>query len=1062
MIRLKLASLITLLLPLFSLLAQPLLHQPALSPDGEMIAFSYQGDIWAVGADGGSAKRLTIHESYEGAPVWSPDGKRIAFVGNRYGNYDVFVTSPEGGLPQRITHHSASDYQVSWLDNKGLLFSTRRLFAQVERGSEFYQAGLNGGTPTRFLDAIGNEAVASPDGRYLAFVRGGCKVSREAYRGPANRDIWLYDRQADTYTQITTDEGQDYNPLWDNDGNLYFLSARSGRYNLYRTEARAGAEKEALTRFKDWGIRFYGLNASGDRVVIERGDKIELSTNGGKSFKPVSIQVVDDFKFYPVEERTLTSGLSDFALSPNGKYVALGNRGEIFVKPNDKEKGRSRNVTDHPYQDQGAEWLNDSTLLMISDRGPVNGTTIPAPALLLCQSADTDQPNLFLSFEFETQELLRPEEGVSSFVLSPDHSQIAVTEGRGKLHVFDIDSVGNLSNQRILADGWDTPGGVSWSPDGKYLAYNLSDLNFNEEVYIHAADNSSPRVNISMHPRGDYGPVWSPDGSKLGFQSIRNNGDQDIWFVWLKREDYEKTQRDWEEADEWEVDESKKKKSDTVVVEIDFEDIHERLVQVTSLPGSEGDLVIGQEGDWFYFSTNNGSRAGSEGDSDLMKIKWDGSEMSTLLPKTNPFRLTLSKDGKSLYFLNRGRLTSTPVAKGRATSQPFSGKMTLDHVAERRHLIEGGWSALNAGFYDPDFHGRDWEELKEKYTPLMLRASTRQNFSTLYNEMLGQLDASHMGYGSFVQDEDVQRDRTGYLGAEVDGNRRIVRIVPNSPADRSESQLEIGDRILAVNGESISSSDNMYTYLNGKANERTQLTIERGGEEIDVLIRPATSMRTANYEAWVDLQKEMTDRYSNGRLGYIHIRGMNWPSFERFERELTAAGLGKEGIVIDVRFNGGGWTTDMLMAVLNVRQHSYTIPRGAASSLKQNQNFANNYPYGERLPLAAMTLPSIALCNEASYSNAEIFSHAYKHLGHGTLVGQPTFGAVISTGSARLIDGSYVRMPFRAWYVKATGENMEGGPAVPDIVVENTPNGKAKGEDAQLKAAVDELLKQLK
>ena len=190
---------------------------------------------------------------------------------------------------------------------------------------------------------------------------------------------------------------------------------------------------------------------------------------------------------------------------------------------------------------------------------------------------------------------------------------------------------------------------------------------------------------------------------------------------------------------------------------------------------------------------------------------------------------------------------------------------------------------------------------------------------------------------------------------------------------------------------------------------------------------------------------------------------MNWPSFERFERELTASGLGKEGIVIDVRYNGGGWTTDMLMTVLNVRQHAYTIPRGAAKSLnKEHQNFTQYYPYGERLPFSSWTKPSIAMCNENSYSNAEIFSHAYKHLGLGTLVGQPTFGAVISTGGAGLMNGSFVRMPFRAWYVKATKENMEHGPAVPDIIVANQPDSKANGDDPQLKKAVDELLKQIK
>jgi C-terminal processing protease CtpA/Prc len=245
-------------------------------------------------------------------------------------------------------------------------------------------------------------------------------------------------------------------------------------------------------------------------------------------------------------------------------------------------------------------------------------------------------------------------------------------------------------------------------------------------------------------------------------------------------------------------------------------------------------------------------------------------------------------------------------------------------------------------------------------------------------------------------------------------------------------------------------------------NEKVLLNVIHEGENIEVVIRPVSSIRTSMYEEWVNQRKELTTRYSKGKLGYIHIQGMNWTSFERFERELMASGSGKEGIVIDVRFNGGGWTTDMLMAVLNVKQHAYTIPRGAAKSLeKENLNFKKHYPFGERLPLSSWTKPSIAICNESSYSNAEIFSHAYKHLGIGTLVGKPTFGAVISTGSHYLMDGSRVRMPSRGWYVYHTEKNMEHGPAVPDIIVEDPPESKEQGEDLQLKVAVDELLKQI-
>lgn len=258
-------------------------------------------------------------------------------------------------------------------------------------------------------------------------------------------------------------------------------------------------------------------------------------------------------------------------------------------------------------------------------------------------------------------------------------------------------------------------------------------------------------------------------------------------------------------------------------------------------------------------------------------------------------------------------------------------------------------------------------------------------------------------------------------------------------------------------------NENFYNLFADKSDIRTVVGVKNPkGETREVVIRPVRSLSNELYEEWVRERQKLTEKYSNGKLGYIHIQGMNWRSFERFERELAASGEGKEGLVIDVRFNGGGWTTDYLMAILTTRQHAYTVPRDATDDLEKNQkSFSDYYPYGERLPFPVWTKPSIALCNANSYSNAEIFSHAYKTLGLGTLVGQPTFGAVISTGGAALVDGSFVRLPFRGWYVKGSGMNMENNGAVPDVIVGNSPDAKAKNEDEQLQKSVEILLKQI-
>ncbi|MEM6397850.1 MAG: S41 family peptidase [Bacteroidota bacterium] len=1053
----------------------PFLRHPALSPDGTQISFAYQGDIWVADADGGTARRLTVHESYEYGPQWSPDGKQLAFQGNRYGNDDIFVMDADGGIPQRLTYHSASDAGVRWGANGNLFFNSRRYFAQVERESEVHQISVQGGTPQRAFDAVGLEPAPSPDGRFIAFVRGTCRVAREAYKGPANRNIWIYDRKTNRFTQLTDFEGQDHQPEWGAGNQLFFLSAQNGRYNIYRMQldasGQATAPAEAVTNYEEEGIRYFDVGQNGKQIVFEKGiDLYSLSADGRGDVKKLEFQVAADDRYDPVEHKTYSSQARGYDISPNEKYVTFNVHGEIFIKPNDKEKSRSVQLTDHPYNDGEPLFLNDSTIIFVSDRGGNYD-------LYAVRSSDLAEVQLYKTFKLQTTRLTTNEADEEDIYLSPDRKKIAYRRGRGGLIVADIAADGQLSNEQILLDGWDSPSGISWSPDSRWLAYSLDDLDFNQEIYIHPADNSLAPVNVSLHPRGDNSPVWSADGSKLGFLSTRNNGDSDVWFVWLKKSDWEKTQRDWEEDDEEDDKPKKDKKKDgedeeeedddgVEPIQIDFEDIHERLTQVTRLAGNERNLEISKDGEFFFFTTNGGGRQGVPGDPELMKVKWDGKDMKSLMPKARVYGLQFDNKGKFLYAIQSGgRLTKINAESGKAEPQSFQAKMDVHRMEERKQVFNEAWRRLRDGFYDPNFHGRDWQALKDKYEARCMAASTTQDFRLLYNEMLGQLDASHMGmYGG--NPEETQREQTGILGVDivpVPTGVRVTRVIPGTPADRSESRLEVGDVIQSVNGEGIEEGTNFYSLLIGQPNERILLGVSRDGNFEEVVIRSTSSIRSELYREWVKERQRLTEEYSGGRLGYIHIQGMNWPSFERFERELTASGLGKEGIVIDVRFNGGGWTTDMLMAVLNVRQHAYTVPRGATDNLeRENKQFRQNYPYGERLPLSSWTRPSIALCNENSYSNAEIFSHAFKTLDIGTLVGQPTFGAVISTGGAGLMDGSYVRMPFRAWYVKATGENMEHGPAVPDILISNMPDSKANGEDPQLRKAVEVLLGEIK
>jgi len=1041
------------------------IRYPSLNPQGNRIAFCYQGDIWTSNIDGSLPERITIHEAYETFPQWNPEGNYIAFSSDRYGNHDVYSIPSKGGVPERLTYHSTGDQVSDWNGGTGIIFTTNRIYRQIEWDSEIHAVSSEGGTPQRILTALGSQAVVSPDNRYVAFTRGSCRITREQYTGPANKNIWIFDRKNNEYKRITQFTAQDIYPQWADAQTLYFLSSNNtGRYNLYRTTVnRDQNTPEQITDFTDDGIRSFDVNKDNNIIVLERKTSLYTMDTEGNNIEKVDLKVGTDYRFDPIEHKVYTSDVNNYSVSPNGKYSALVIRGEVFITENHKERKKTVNISNSPWRDINPVWTSDTTLMYLSDReGQYE--------IYFVKSTDPEETDLLNSLKRKTVRLTETDIDESSLTISPDREKVTFLRGRGTLVVAEVSKKPALINEKILLDGWATPGGLVWSPDSKWLAYSLDDLNFNSEIYIHPADNSLEPVNVSMHPRSDSNPVWSPDGSKLAFTSVRNNLDRDVWFAWLKKGDWEKTEEDWLEAeDESDNDKKEKDKKDdqeqkkAEPVKIDLKNIHERLVQVTTLPGDESSIQISKDGKKFYFTAPNPTGKGR----DLFMITWDGKDIKQITQGgQNPVRVRFGSKVAYLYYLSNGRLNRQKGENGERESIAFSARITIDHKQEREQIFEEAWRTLKYGFYDPEFHGRDWAELKSKYKDWALDASTKQDFIDIFNIMLGQVNASHMGlYGR--DRAETQRERTGLLGVEVQPEKngvKIIRVVPDSPADKTFSKLYPEELITAINGAPITKEVNFYSYLTNTVDEKILLTVQdTKGNSREVKIRPTSNLRTELYNEWVDTKRSFTEELSQGRIGYLHIQGMNLQSFERFEREFTAAGSGKDAIVIDVRYNGGGWTTDYLMTVLNVDQHAYTIPRGAAEDLAQeHKKFVNTYPYAERLPFYPWMKPSIAICNESSYSNAEIFSHAYKTLDIGTLVGKPTFGAVISTGGKGLIDGSFVRLPFRAWYVKKTRENMEHGPAVPDIIIDNDPGCKAEGEDAQLKTAVEHLMGKIK
>ncbi len=604
------------------------------------------------------------------------------------------------------------------------------------------------------------------------------------------------------------------------------------------------------------------------------------------------------------------------------------------------------------------------------------------------------------------------------------------------------------------------------------MVFARSDLDFNVDVWLlDTARPDAAAVNITRHPDIDRSPRISGDGKMLVFLSDRagENGEYDVWQVYLDAS--------LEDLSSYELDELFKKRAakagkikpiDPVALDakpeeaadwdLDLDDAYLRVRRLTSMPGSEGTLEITPGGDRILYSANiDGTRG-------LWSVNHRGQDRKTVT-SGGAGNLRMSANGKKISYVAGSTARTANSSGGGAKTYTIEAPVVIEIAAQQRQKFLEAMRLLGEGFYHPTLKDLDWEAITARYLELALQTRTSVGFNRVGNLMLGELDGSHLGIrggGGFSGGT----ESIGHLGVEVEpvaGGFRVTHVLKGSPADEEDSTIAVGETIVAIRGEPVAQGDglpgvDLRSALVGTSGREIIVdVVGEDGETRMVLIEPMSygQYGTLGYAQEVAHRRAKVDEMSDGKLGYLHIRGMSAPSVRDFERDLYAAAHGKDGLIIDVRDNGGGWTTDILLASLTAPRHAVTVPRGAS----KRDAWPDSYPRDRRL-IYSYHRPISVVINQHSFSNAEIFAHAIRYTGRGKLVGTQTFGGVISTGSARLIDGTSVRMPFRGWYLP-DGTDMEHNGAKPDIDVAQTPADEAAGRDEQLRAAVEELLERV-
>ena len=1073
--------------------ATPLwLRDVKISPDGKSIAFTYKGDIFTVPASGGEAKRLTTAESYESVPVWSPDGKSIAFASDRNGGQDIFIMDAKGGPATQLTFNSVSEIPQGFTpDGKFVVYSATiqapaaSLVYPSSRMGQLYKVPAEGGRPQQILGTPALNISYLPDGNSFLYQddKGTENEWRKHHTSSVTRDIWRYDAKTGRHTNLTSRGGEDRNPVIGGDGEtVYFLSERNGgSFNVYSFPLSDPSKVSAVTKFTTHPVRFLSRGADGTLAFTYNGEIYTVSDKGGKPAK-VAIDIVTD----NVEQvmRRKVGSASEAAVSPNGKQVAFVSHGDIFVTS--VEYPSTRQITKTPQGEGHPSWGADNrTLYYTSDRdGHKN--------IYRATINRKDDPNFSNATLIEETPVFPAKDNVDRQdpIISPNGELMAFIQDGNKIAVMNL----KTRKTRLLTNGETytaRDGGITldWSPDSEWLAATI-DVHQRDPYYDIASINATTGelTNITNDAYMNSNPRWVMNGNAIIYTSdrfgMKNHASwgatNDVLMVFTNRDAYdryrlsdedfallkevEKSQKagkqsaskDDKKKDKKKGDKKDSKKdskdakkedakpSDAVKVELDG--IQDRIVRLTPFSSSLGDSYVDNDGENLYFMSrvDNGY--------DLWKKSLRKGDVA-LFKKMGAGGVSFQPDasGKNL-FLFGSSLRKMSLPGGNISSISFNATQEIDPVKEREYMYEFIVDQEAKRFLVKDMFGVDWKGYTDNYRKFLPHINNNYDFSELASELLGELNVSHTGSGYRAGGS---QEPTASLGLLYDltytgKGLKVSEILKRGPFDRASTRMTPGAVITAIDGTSLNDETDPLASLNSRVRTKTLVAFTLpSGEKVEEVILPTNngSYNAMLYDRWLERNRHIVDSISGGRLGYVHLESMDDASYRSIYADVLGKYADREGIIIDTRFNGGGRLHEDIEVLFSGKKYLTQEIRGVKS--------------GE-MPSKRWLRPSIMITGEANYSNAHGTPWMYKHNKLGKIVGMPVPGTMSSVNWVTLQDPSlYFGIPV-VGFRTAEGNFLENTQLEPDVKVANDPAKIVKGIDDQLITAVKTLLNDLK